>query len=170
MAVPHRHHALSPAALRLCGRQAVPRFALVAAMQAHTADAQVQIRGCMTICHIIPTGMGAVTLARLQAVADAGALPVIVAGMQAHEAEAEVQKIGCSVLYLVCFGSDEASRVRKQAAADAGALVAVVAAMRAHSSLDVRGPGGALHTICAGSDARRAAALQAGAQVEWLED
>ena len=141
--------------------------AILAALSAHPGAAGVQDSGFTALANICFRN-GDDGDATRQAAANAGALLLVLSGMRLHVEDAEVQANGCLSLANICWGVTEASL---QTAADAGALSTIVAAMQAHPGDESvqRFGNDALHLICNESDARRAAALQAGAETEWLE-
>ena len=148
---------------------------IIAGMRAHPSHAAVQQTGCHALSALARGQVQAI----VEAMAAAGALAAVVTGMQEHRDRTGVQENGCIALGTICcerhmggnvFGVDESV---SQAAASAGALAAMVNSLRAMQ-------GGATLDRCSsalrlfvgwgeGSAARRASALQLGAEPAWLK-
>ena len=140
--------------------------AVVAAMQAHPQEADVQMRGCMALFTVC-CGEDAAGPGRRQRAAEAEVLEALVDALLAHPQAAALQVWGCMALTNVCCGDDAAAPARKQQAAEAEALEAVVAAMWAHPQVvGVQQEGcRALTNVCRGHDAAGLARKQRAAQV-----
>jgi hypothetical protein len=110
---------------------AVP--AIAAAMEAHAADAPVQVNGldvlsCM-LQHLTPTP-------RNTAIDDdvAGVLHVVIAALRAHAGTPQVQEKGCLVLALCLQGN---TATVQSAVGAAGGVEAAIAALAAHPGASV---------------------------------
>jgi len=111
---------------------------LVRAMQAHPADAVVQLSGCIAFKHIATSTSDTDTKAvwRKEAVVDANALPALVSAMGlVGEGSAGVSEQAARALATIVAGTDKLGLARKEKAYDAHAIPALVVAMRGHASL-----------------------------------
>ena len=105
--------------------------AVVAGMERHRRNAELQEQGCIYLCSI-SCGVDADAPARVQRTAMSGALECIISAMNAYVGNASVQLQGCQALRNVTSGDDAAGLARAQRAANGGALEAIGMAMRVH--------------------------------------
>jgi hypothetical protein len=100
--------------------EALDAAALIARLQAHSADPEVQAQCCQALCDS----------SQLSEEAALSFLPAIVLTLRAHPAHAELQRNGCALLGLICRARSE-DALASAAGADDG-VRAVIAALRAH--------------------------------------
>jgi len=107
--------------------------ATVAALQAHTASAELHELGFGVLCDI-SSGEDNVIADRLQRMVEAGVIEVVVCGLHAHEACATVQEDGFVVLCNLSGGVGYDADKRTHLMVSAGAIEAIVAGLQAHVS------------------------------------
>jgi hypothetical protein len=129
--------------------------ALVAALQTHLTDAELQCHGCTALGNLVRGHP-----ANQTAVAAAGGIEAALAALRAHPGAAVVQERGCFALGNL-VGGHPANRA---AVAAAGGIEAVVAALRAHPGAAVVQELGcfALSNLVGSHPANRTAAAAAG--------
>jgi hypothetical protein len=100
----------------------VDAAALVARLQEHSHDADVQAQCCELLC----------SSGQLSDEAALAFMPAIVAALRAHPAHARLQTYGCVALGLICHHSKASEAALTSAAGAADGVRAVVDALRAH--------------------------------------
>jgi hypothetical protein len=130
--------------------------AIVAAMGALDADAEVQHLGAMAL-HSIVSGMPERGLAAFAA----GAIPALLAAMRSHPGAAGVQEHACNALSFLAGALPRAAA----AAVSGGALPLIAAALRTHAAeREIQHDGcAAVASICGGNEAHIIEAGAAGA-------